>query len=403
MTHSSDSSNAWHPATRLLHAGVERTPFGETSEGIFLTSGFVYDSAEQAAATFTGDVEHYQYSRFGNPTVDALQTRLALLEGAEACIATSSGMGAVSSALLSHVRTGERVVASRALFGSCYWIVDQLLPRYGIETEFVDGHDLAAWERALSKPASAVLLESPSNPMLDIVDLESIASLAHRAGALLMVDNAFASPAGQAPLTLGADVVIYSCTKHIDGQGRVLGGAVLGRKAWITDTLQPFTRNTGNTLSPFNAWVLLKGLETLDLRVERMASNAAQVADFLADAKGVARLRYPGRADHPQHALAARQMRNGGTMVAVEIEGGRPGAFRFLNALKLIAISNNLGDARSLATHPATTTHMRVGPEARATLGITEGAVRLSIGLEDARDLIADLAHGLDAALATPT
>ncbi|CAI9120754.1 O-succinylhomoserine sulfhydrylase [Brytella acorum] len=383
--------------TRLLHETVERTSYGETSEAIFLTSGFVYDSAEQAAATFTGDVTHYQYTRFGNPTTDALQRRLAMLEGAEACIVTATGMGAVSSAILSHVKTGDRVVASRALFGSCYWIVANLLPRYGVEAIFVDGDDFEAWAEALSKPTAAVLLESPSNPMLDVLDIARIADLAHSAGALLMVDNVFASPVGQKPLELGADVILYSCTKHIDGQGRVLGGAVLGPKQWIEETLQPYTRNTGNALSPFNAWVLLKGLETLPLRVDAMARNAAAVADFLADAPGIVQLRYPGRADHPQAELARRQMTNGGSMVAFEVAGGQEGAFRFLNALKLVAISNNLGDSRSLATHPATTTHMRVGAEERTRLGITDGAIRLSVGLEDAVDLIADLQRGLDA------
>ncbi|MCQ9156160.1 O-succinylhomoserine sulfhydrylase [Acidomonas methanolica] len=383
--------------TRLLHADIDRTPYGETSEAIFLTSGFVYDSAEQAAATFLGEAQHYQYSRFGNPTTDALQRRLAMLEGAEACIVTATGMGAVSSALLSHVKAGDRVVASRALFGSCHWIVAHLLPRYGVETIFVDGGDFDGWAEALSKPAAAVLLESPSNPMLDVLDIARIADLAHKAGALLMVDNVFASPLGQKPLAFGADVILYSCTKHIDGQGRVLGGAVLGRKQWIEETLQPFTRNTGNALSPFNAWVLLKGLETLPLRVAAMARNAAAVADFLADAPGILRLRYPGRADHPQADLAARQMSDGGSLVAFEVDGGKEGAFRFLDALKLIAISNNLGDARSLATHPATTTHMRVGAEERARLGITDGVIRLSVGLEDTADLIADLRRGLAA------
>lgn len=383
--------------TRLLHDQVERTPYGETSEGIMLTSGFVYDNAEQAAATFLGEAEHYQYSRFGNPTTDALQRRLAMLEGAEACIVTATGMGAVSSALLSHVKAGDRVVASRALFGSCYWIVTSLLPRYGIETILVDGDDWDGWAEALSQPTSAVLLESPSNPMLDVLDIRRIADLAHQAGALLMVDNVFASPVGQKPLELGADVILYSCTKHIDGQGRVLGGAVLGSKQWILETLQPFTRNTGNALSPFNAWVLLKGLETLPLRVEAMARNAAQVADFLASAQGVLQLRYPGRADHPQAELAARQMSNGGSLVAFEVAGGQEGAFRFLNALKLVSVSNNLGDARSLATHPATTTHMRVSAEERARLGINDGAIRLSVGLEDAADLIRDLERGLAA------
>ncbi|GBR53626.1 O-succinylhomoserine sulfhydrylase [Gluconobacter sphaericus] len=394
------SSENWRTATRLLHEAPNRTEFGETSEALFLTSGFVYDSAEQAAATFTGDVQHFQYSRFGNPTVDTLQERLALLEGAEACVATSTGMGAVSSAILSHVKAGDRVVASRAIFGSCYWIVTNLLPRYGIETELVDGTDYDAWERALSKPTAAVLIESPSNPMLDVLDIARVAELTHKAGGLLIVDNVFATPLGQSPLKLGADVIVYSCTKHIDGQGRVLGGAVLGSSAWINETLQPYTRNTGNALSPFNAWVLLKGLETLQLRTDAMARNAAAVADALAELPGVVQVRYPGRADHPQHELAKAQMSNGGSMVAFVVDKGREGAFAFMNAFKIIAISNNLGDARSLATHPATTTHMRVSEDERARLGITDGAIRLSVGLEDPADLIDDLKRGAAAVAA---
>lgn len=389
--------STWRSATRQLHAGLERTEFGETSEAVFLTSGFVYDNAEQAAKTFTGEVEHYQYSRFANPTVTALERRLADLEGAEACVATATGMGAVSSALLSHVKAGERVVASRALFGSCHWIVANLLPRYGVETVFVDGSDLDAWAQALSKPTSAVLLESPSNPMLDVLDIRAISDLAHKAGAIVVVDNVFASPVYQKPLELGADVVVYSCTKHIDGQGRVLGGAVLGTKDWITETLQPFTRNTGNALSPFNAWVMLKGLETLTLRVDAMTRNAATVADYLAQAPGVLSVRYPGRKDHPQYALAQKQMTGGGSLIAFEVAGGQEGAFAFMNALQLIAISNNLGDARSLVTHPATTTHMKIGAEERARLGISDGAIRFSVGLEDSADLIDDLARGLAA------
>ncbi|KXV63723.1 O-succinylhomoserine sulfhydrylase [Gluconobacter oxydans] len=394
------SSENWRTATRLLHEAPNRTEFGETSEALFLTSGFVYDSAEQAAATFTGDVQHFQYSRFGNPTVDTLQERLALLEGAEACVATATGMGAVSSAILSTVKAGDRVVASRAIFGSCYWIVTNLLPRYGIETELVDGTDYEAWERALSKPTAAVLIESPSNPMLDVLDIARVAELTHKAGGLLIVDNVFATPLGQSPLKLGADVIVYSCTKHIDGQGRVLGGAVLGSSKWITETLQPFTRNTGNALSPFNAWVLLKGLETLQLRTDAMARNAAAVADALAELPGIVQVRYPGRADHPQHELAKTQMNNGGSMVAFVVDKGREGAFAFMNAFKIIAISNNLGDARSLATHPATTTHMRVSEEERARLGITDGAIRLSVGLEDPADLIDDLKRGAAAVAA---
>lgn len=394
------SSENWRTATRLLHEAPNRTEFGETSEALFLTSGFVYDSAEQAAATFTGDVQHFQYSRFGNPTVDTLQERLALLEGAEACVATATGMGAVSSAILSTVKAGDRVVASRAIFGSCYWIVTNLLPRYGIETELVDGTDYDAWERALSKPTAAVLIESPSNPMLDVLDIARVAELTHKVGGLLIVDNVFATPLGQSPLKLGADVIVYSCTKHIDGQGRVLGGAVLGSSKWISETLQPFTRNTGNALSPFNAWVLLKGLETLQLRTDAMARNAAAIADALAELPGIVQVRYPGRADHPQHELAKTQMNNGGSMVAFVVDKGREGAFAFMNAFKIIAISNNLGDARSLATHPATTTHMRVSEEERARLGITDGAIRLSVGLEDPADLIDDLKRGAAAVAA---
>ncbi|CUW48131.1 MULTISPECIES: O-succinylhomoserine sulfhydrylase [Novacetimonas] len=399
MTENSTPSE-WRAATRLLHAGEERTPYGETSEALFLTSGFVYDNAEQAEATFLGDVAHYQYSRITNPTVTALERRLAVLEGAEDCVTTSTGMGAVSSALLAQVRAGERVVASRALFGSCHWIVAELLPRYGVETVFVDGADHAAWAEALSKPTSAVLLESPSNPMLDIVDIRAICDLAHKAGALVVVDNVFATPLYQKPLELGADIVVYSCTKHIDGQGRTLGGAVLGRKEWLDDVLRPFVRNTGNTLSPFNAWVMLKSMETLSLRVDAMTANAGKVADFLASAPQILRVFYPGRTDHPQHALAMQQMSAGSTLVAFEVAGGKEGAFAFMNALRLISISNNLGDARSLVTHPATTTHMKIGPEERARLGITDGVIRFSVGLEDAEDLIDDLRRGLSAVAA---
>ncbi|MBE7618386.1 O-succinylhomoserine sulfhydrylase [Komagataeibacter sp. FXV2] len=399
MTENSTPSE-WRAATRLLHAGEERTPYGETSEALFLTSGFVYDSAEQAEATFLGDVQHYQYSRISNPTVAALERRLANLEGAEDCVTTSTGMGAVSSALLAQVRAGERVVASRALFGSCHWIVAELLPRYGVETVFVDGADLSAWAEALSKPTSAVLLESPSNPMLDILDIRAVCDLAHKAGAIVVVDNVFATPLYQKPLELGADVVVYSCTKHIDGQGRTLGGAVLGRKEWLDDVLRPFVRNTGNTLSPFNAWVMLKSLETLSLRVNAMTANAGKVADFLASAPQILRVFYPGRADHPQHELAMKQMSAGSTLVAFEVAGGKEGAFAFMDALKLISISNNLGDARSLVTHPATTTHHKIGPEERARLGITDGVIRFSVGLEDAEDLIDDLRRGLSAVAA---
>jgi len=386
------------PATLAVHGGQTRSQHAETAEALFLTSGFVYDDAAQAEATFLGTAEHYQYSRFGNPTVAMFEERLAALEGAEACRATATGMAAVSSAMLAHLKAGDRVVASRALFGSCHWIVSTLLPKFGVETEFVDGRDLAAWARALARPANAVLVESPSNPCLEMVDLRAVADLAHEAGATVMVDNVFATPLLQRPLAFGADVVIYSATKHIDGQGRCLGGAVLASKAWIEGTLQPFLRNTGPAMSPFNAWVMLKGLETLPLRVDAMCRGAARVADFLADQPGIARVLYPGRTDHPQHALAMAQLSAGGTIVAFELAGGKQAAFALLDALRLIRVSNNLGDAKSLITHPATTTHMRIGAEERARLGISDGLVRLSVGLEDPQDLTDDLGRALMAA-----
>ena len=389
--------SSYRPATRLVHAGTTRTLHQETSEALFLTSGFVYASAEAAQAAFDGSSPRYQYSRFGNPTVTMLEERLAAIEGAEACRVMATGMAAVHSAMMSHLKLGDRVVASRALFGSCHWIISALLPRFGIETEFVDGTDLQAWQAALSSPATMVLLESPSNPMLEVLDLRAICRVAHAAGALVIVDNVFATPLLQRPLDLGADIVVYSCTKHIDGQGRVLGGAVLGRQTWIEGTLQPFIRNTGPSLSPFNAWLLLKGLETLQLRVEAGCSRASSLADFLAGQEGVRRVVYPGRPDHPQHTMAMSQMTSGGTLVTFELEGGQAAAFRFMNALRLVAISNNLGDSKSMVTHPATTTHMRIGSKERARLGITDGAIRLSVGLEDLADLQADLSSALAA------
>lgn len=398
---------AYQPSTLLVQGGVQRSSFGETSEALYLTSGFVYESSEQAEGTFKGEVQHYQYTRFGNPTVTMLEERLALLEAgpgaAEAvlCRATPTGMAAVNAALLAHLKAGDRVVASRALFGSCHWLVSTLLPRYGISTVFVDGCSLDQWREALAVPTNLVLLESPSNPMLEIVDLAAVAALAHGAGALVVVDNVFATPLLQKPLQLGADVVVYSCTKHIDGQGRVLGGAVIGPRAWVLEVLQPFLRNTGATISPFNAWVLLKGLETFSLRVHASCRAAREVADFLAARGEVRRVWYPSRADHPQAALAASMMaQGGGTVVTCELAGGKEAAFRMMNALRLIAISNNLGDSKSLVTHPATTTHFRIGAEERERLGITDGVVRLSIGLEDVVDLRADLAQALDACAA---
>ncbi len=387
----------FRPATRLVHGGVNRSQHGETAEALYLTSGYVYDSAEQAEGTFAGTVEHYQYSRFANPTLSMLEERLCLIEGAEACRTTATGMAAVNAALLAHLKAGDRVVASRALFGSCHWIVSTLLPKFGIRSEFVDGGNLDQWRTALATPAQLVLLETPSNPMLEIVDLPAVAALAHQADAIVVVDNVFATPLLQQPLQMGADVVVYSCTKHIDGQGRVLGGAVLANRKWINDTLQPFIRNTGPAMSPFNAWVLLKGLETLALRIDAGCRATASIADFLAELPGVTRVWYPTRADHPQRDLAMRQMKAGGTVVTFEVAGGKQAAFRVMNAFGLIAVSNNLGDSKSLATHPATTTHMRIGAEERAKLGISDGVIRVSIGLEDPDDLKDDLAQALAA------
>jgi O-succinylhomoserine sulfhydrylase len=390
-------SKKYRPATQLVRGGLTRSSHGETAEALFLTSGFVYDSAEQAEATFKNEIEHYQYSRFANPTLTMLEERLAALEGADLCRLMSTGMAAVHSALLSTLKTGDRLVASRALFGSCHWIISTLLPRYGIIGEFVDGGDLDQWQAALSKPAAMVLLETPSNPMLELVDLPAVAKLAHAAGALVVVDNVFATPLLQRPLDLGADIVVYSTTKHMDGQGRTLGGAVLGPRKWVEEVLMPFIRNTGPAMSPFNAWVVLKGLETMKLRVDQMCRNAAAVADFLSERAEVAKVLYPFRSDHPQHALAVKQMAGGGTLVTFDIKGGKAECFRFMNALRLVDVSNNLGDSKSLATHPATTTHSRIGPEERARLGISDGTVRLSVGLEDVADLIEDLADALDA------
>ena len=389
------NTSNYRTATRLVQGGIQRSHHGETAEALYLTSGYVYDDAEQAEATFAGTVEHYQYSRFANPTLTMLEDRLCLIEGAEACRTTATGMAAVNAALLAHLKAGDRVVASRALFGSCHWIVSTLLPKFGITTEFVDCADLAQWRAALSKPAQLVLLETPSNPMLELVDLRAVCDLAHAAGAIVVVDNVFATPLLQQPLKFGADVVVYSCTKHIDGQGRVLGGAVLASTKWITETLQPFIRNTGPAMSPFTAWVLLKGLETLALRVDAGCRSAVALAEFLAAQREVTRVWYPTRSDHPQQALALKQMTAGGTVVTFEVAGGKEAAFSVMNAFGLIAVSNNLGDSKSLVTHPATTTHMRIGPEERAKLGITDGVIRLSVGLEDVEDLKDDLAQAL--------
>jgi len=391
------SDPEWRLATKLVQGGVLRSPFGETCEAIYMTSGYVYGSAEEAEAAFANTRPRFIYSRFSNPTVQMFEDRMALLEGAQAARATATGMAAVFASLACLLRTGDRVVASDALFGSCQYILAEILPRFGVETVFVDGRDLGQWKKALSRKTQAVFVETPSNPGLRLVDLPAVAKLAHAAGAKLVVDNVFATPLLQRPLEFGADVVVYSATKHIDGQGRSLGGVILGSKAYVEEQLQPFLRHTGPALSPMNAWLLLKGLETLELRVARHCANAARIADFLTRQKKVTQLLYPGLPSHPQHDLARAQMTAGGSLVTFELAGGKPAAFRFLNALKLAVISNNLGDTKSLATHPATTTHQRLTPEARAQQGITAGMVRLSVGLEDPVDVEADLAQALAA------
>ena len=383
--------------TNLVRGGQTRTGFDETAEALFLTSGYVYESAEQAEAAFKGEVEHYLYSRYGNPTVTMFEERLRRLEGAEAAWSTSSGMAAVFWSLASLLEQGDRVVASRDLFGSCFVILDELLPRWGIHTEFVDGTRIDEWERALQDPAAVVFFESPSNPMQSLVDVAGVSELAHAAGAKVVVDNVFATPILQKPFELGADVVVYSTTKHIDGQGRTMGGAILGSEEYVTERLKPFLRHTGPTLSPFNAWVLVKSLETLKLRVWHQTRAALELATFLEGLSGVNRAWYPGLPSHPQADLAKEQMAGGGTVVTFEVTGGKERAFRLLNATRIIDISNNLGDSKSLITHPATTTHRRIGPEARARMGITDGVVRVSVGLEDLDDLKEDLLAALEA------
>jgi O-succinylhomoserine sulfhydrylase len=390
-------SNA-RPRTIMARGGHLRSQFMETCEAVYMSSGYVYKTAEEAESAFANDGSRFVYSRYANPTVAMFEERLRLLEGAEACRATASGMAAVFAALASQVKEGDRVVASRALFNSCNYIITQILPRYGVKTELVDGRDLAQWKKALSGGVKAVFCESPSNPTLELVDLAAVADLTHQAGGVLVVDNVFATPLLQRPLRLGADIVVYSATKHIDGQGRSLGGAVLGSEKFVRESLMPFLRHTGPALSPFNAWLLVKGIETMPLRVEAQSRGAAEVANFLSRHAKVARVLYPGLESHPQHALARAQMSGGGTLLALSVAGGKAGAFRFQNALRLIEISNNLGDAKSLVTHPATTTHHRLKPEERAELGIDDGLVRLSVGLEDPADLVADLDQALSQA-----
>lgn len=397
MPKDNSTTGRWRRQTEMVRGGLARSGFDETSEALYLTSGYIYANAEEAEAAFKGDIKRFQYSRYANPTVAMFEERLRLLEGAEACLSTASGMGAVFASLMAQLKAGDRVVASRALFGSCQYIIAELLPRFGIESQLIDGTDLEAWEEALAPGAQAVFLETPSNPTLEVIDIQAVSELAHAAGAKVIVDNVFATPVLQRPLALGADIVVYSATKHIDGQGRTMGGAILCSEAFVKDHLQMFFRHTGPTLSPFNAWVMLKGLETLELRVERHCANALAVAQHLERQAGVARVLYPGLPSHPQADLVKRQMQGGSTLVAFEVAGGKAGAFRLMNALRLIDISNNLGDAKSLITHPATTTHQRLKPEARAELGIGDGLLRLSVGLEDPADVIEDLEQALRA------
>jgi len=390
----------WSLATALVHGGTERSQHGETAEALFLTQGFVYPSAEEAMARFSGDAEGYVYSRYGNPTVTMFEERMAVLEGAEAARGTASGMAAVTATMLAALKAGDHVVASAALFGGCRYVVETLLPRFGVETALVDGTDLAAFEAATRPNTRVFFMESPTNPTLSLVDVAGVARVrdAKAPEALVVVDNVFATPLWQKPLTLGADIVVYSATKHVDGQGRCLGGVILSSRKWIADNLDVILKQTGPALSPFNAWVLLKSLETLPLRVRAQTDGAETVADALATHPAVARVIYPGRDDHPQADLVKRQMARGGTLVAFEVDGGRGAAFQCANALKLIKLSNNLGDAKSLITHPATTTHKSLKEEQRAELGITDGLLRLSVGLEDPKDLVADLTQALDVA-----
>ncbi|MBB2842380.1 UNVERIFIED_ORG: O-succinylhomoserine sulfhydrylase [Rhizobium etli] len=388
-------SKTWRPATQLVHGGTLRSQYGETSEAIYLTQGFVYDTSEAAEARFKGETDGYIYARYGSPTNDMFEKRMCMLEGAEDARATASGMAAVSAAILCQVKAGDHIVAARALFGSCRWVVETLAPKYGIECTLVDGRDLKNWEEAIRPNTKVFFLESPTNPTLEVVDISGVAKLANQVGAKVVVDNVFATPLFQKPLELGAHIVVYSATKHIDGQGRCLGGVVLADKAWIDENLHDYFRHTGPAMSPFNAWTLLKGIETLPLRVRQQTQNAAKIADFLAEQNKVAKVIYPGRADHPQADIIARQMKGGSTLVAFELKGGKEAAFALQNALEIIRISNNLGDSKSLITHPATTTHKNLTEEARAELGISPGTVRLSAGIEDTDDLIEDFARAL--------
>ncbi len=393
---STSKANHYRPETLLVHGGTLRSQFGETSEALYLTQGYIYGSAEECEARFSGKIPGYVYSRYSNPTMDMFEKRMAALEGAEAARSTATGMAAVTTSLMGQVRAGDHIVASKALFGSCRWVIEDWLGRFGVTSTLVDGADLKQWKSAATKNTKVFFMETPTNPTLEVYDIQAVADIAHNAGATLTVDNVFATPLYQSPLKLGADCVVYSATKHIDGQGRVLGGCILASEKFIMDNIHQLIRQTGPSLSPFNAWVLLKSLETMPVRVERQTNNAAAVADALGGHKKLTRLIYPGRKDHPQADIIAKQMKAGSSLVSFEVKGGKEGAFRFLNGLGLIGITNNLGDAKSLVTHPTTTTHQRLTPAQRAELGIGDGLIRFSAGLEHSDDLIEDLLSALD-------
>ncbi|WP_299507022.1 O-succinylhomoserine sulfhydrylase [uncultured Roseobacter sp.] len=385
------------PRTKAIHAGTRRSQYGEVSEAIFLTQGFVYETAEDAEARFIeAGPDEFIYARYGNPTVAMFEERIAALEGAEDAFATASGMAAVSGALTSMLKAGDHVVSARALFGSCLYVLEEVLTRYGVEVTFVDGTDLAAWEAAIRDDTAAVFFESISNPTLQVIDIAAVSQLAHAKGAKVLVDNVFATPVWSDALAQGADVVIYSATKHIDGQGRALGGVILGTRDFIRKTVEPYMKHTGGSMSPFTAWVMLKGLETLDLRVRAQTANATAIAEALQNHPKLAQVIYPGHVNHPQNALVQHQMGQGGTVLSVDLKGGKAAAFRFLNAIEVGVISNNLGDAKTIMTHPATTTHQRLPQDQKDALGITDGLVRISVGIEDAVDLVEDILQALD-------
>lgn len=392
-------SKDWNTRTKLVHSGTKRSQWGEVSEAIFLTQGFVYETAEQAEARFIKtEPDEYIYARYGNPTVAMFEERMAELEGCEDGFATASGMAAVNGALMALVSAGDHVVASRALFGSCLYILDEIMPRMGVEVTLVDGRDLDAWKAAIRSDTKVVFFETISNPALEVVDIKSVSALAHEVGAIVVADNVFATPVYSNAIAQGVDIVVYSATKHIDGQGRALGGVILGSKEMIRGTVEPYMKHTGGSMSPFTAWIMLKGLETMDLRVRAQAATAAKLADALHEHPKLTRMIYPGHASHPQHALVMEQMANGGTMLAFDVKGGKEAAFRTLNALKIAVISNNLGDAKTIATPPAATTHQRLPEEQKQMLGISHGLIRLSLGIEDSDDLIADVLQALEQA-----